>query len=196
MTEATEASNSSIHANGACATNDTSDGVAPVLTDGVIILRQRTLADVDAQIVGQDAEIVKWLDWDAPTTENVTAMIEASMRAWQMNDGRCDFGVYSAATGELIGNSLANFADPLLGSGEVNLAYAVFTAARGNGVAKRVVNLLCDWIERRNPSLHPILKIDAGNVASKHVAKQCRFTPDGSIQTDNGELERWIRSAS
>jgi RimJ/RimL family protein N-acetyltransferase len=108
---------------------------APELTDGVIVLRQRTLADVDAQLAGQDAETVKWLDWDAPTTENVTEMIVASARCWEETDGRCDFGVFDVSNGQLIGNSLANFVDPLLSESEVNVAYAVFATAHGHGFA-------------------------------------------------------------
>jgi hypothetical protein len=48
----------------------------PILIDGVIALNTRTLADVDAQIAGQDADIVKWLNWDKPTPENVTSVIK------------------------------------------------------------------------------------------------------------------------
>ena len=69
--------------------------------DGVIALRTRTLTDVDAQIAGQDADIVTWLNWDEPTSENVTAMIESGMRAWDANDGVCDFGVYEVAYGSV-----------------------------------------------------------------------------------------------
>jgi hypothetical protein len=47
-----------------------------ILTDGVITLRPRTLADVDAQMAGQDQLYEKWLKWNPPSRESVTAMVD------------------------------------------------------------------------------------------------------------------------
>jgi RimJ/RimL family protein N-acetyltransferase len=165
-----------------------------ILTDGVILLRPRTLDDVDAQMAGQDKEIVKWLDWEPPTRANVTEMIEASVAAWRDGLRRYDFGVCDSETGVLIGNALANCVDPLLDSGEVNIAYAVFPDWRGRGVAGRVAELLCGWL-RDDLSVHTaVLKIDAGNNASHAVARRLGFTSSGSVSTEAGPLERFVRA--
>jgi RimJ/RimL family protein N-acetyltransferase len=164
-----------------------------ILSDGVVLLRPRTLADVDAQVAGQDEEIVKWLDWEPPTIANVTDMIEASTTSWRDGMRRYDFGICDSPTGVLIGNALANCVDPLLGPGEVNIAYAVFPGWRGSGVAGRVVDLLCGWL-RDDFRVHTaVLKIDEANAASHSVARRLGFMPSGSVLTDTGPLERFVR---
>jgi RimJ/RimL family protein N-acetyltransferase len=165
----------------------------PTLTDGVIVLKRRTMADVGAQMAGQDSEIMKWLEWDKPTLENVTEMIESSARSWDTNDGRCDFGVYDTSTNALVGNCRANFADPLLHEHEVNVGYAVFAPWRGTGLGTRIVHVLRGWIEQSDPIRTAVLKIDTGNVASNRVAERCGFVPDGPVSVENSELIRWVR---
>jgi hypothetical protein len=66
---------------------ETAHANTPVLTDGVVILKRRTVADVEAQLVSQDSEIVKWMDWDEPTLENVTEMIAANAHSWNATMG-------------------------------------------------------------------------------------------------------------
>lgn len=165
----------------------------PALADGVILLKRRTMADVEAQMAGQDSEIVKWLEWDEPTRENVTEMIASSARSWDTNDGRCDFGVYDFSTNTLVGNCRANFADPRLREHEVNVGYAVFAPWRGTGVGTRIVHVLREWIEQRDPIRTTVLLIDAGNVASNRVAERCGFVPDGLVPDEHAELVRWVR---
>jgi RimJ/RimL family protein N-acetyltransferase len=164
-----------------------------ILSDDVITLRPRTLADVDAQMAGQDELYERWLEWDPPSRENVTAMIVASSEAWSTGLRRYDFGVVDASTGQLIGNALANHIDPLLDDGEVNVAYGVFPAWRGRGTAGRVVELLCEWLAESNDVTRAVLKIDVDNVASRIVAERLGFVLDGTITTEDGSLDRFVR---
>jgi RimJ/RimL family protein N-acetyltransferase len=176
------------------------------LTDGVIILRPRTLADVDQQVAGQDVEIMTWLDWEAPTPENVSAMISSSIEAFGSGVLRFDLGVYDAGTGAMVGNGLANFADPLLQPGEVNIAYAVFPAWRRRGIATRVVELLCQWLCDQPDAHTAVLKIDAGNAASHAVARRSGFVRSGVVeaaQAQSAEIrgpsvvyDRYVREVS
>jgi RimJ/RimL family protein N-acetyltransferase len=164
-----------------------------VLNDGLVMLRPRTRSDVDAQIAGQDEAIMQWLDWDAPTYDNISAMVDASTEWWSNGTRTYDFGVCDAATGVLVGNALANCLDPLLEPGEVNVAYAVFPEWRGRGIAPRVVELLSDWL-RNDLSVHTIvLKIDEENTASMAVARRLGFCSSGSIHADGRSLQRFIK---
>jgi RimJ/RimL family protein N-acetyltransferase len=165
-----------------------------VLNDGVIELRSRTLDDVDQQIEGQDSEIDAWLGWDPPTVDTVTAMIMSCVEAEAAGVPRFDLGVYDASTGNLIGNSLANFIDPLLAAGEVNVAYAIFPAWRRRGIASRVVDLLCEWLRSEPSAQVVVLKIDPGNDASRAVAQRTAFVHDGSVGSSEATYERWVRS--
>lgn len=164
------------------------------LTNGNIVLRRRTLDDVDAQINGQDESIIKWLDWDPPTPENVADMIVASDEAWDSGIRRFEFGIRNATTDDLIGNCLANCVDPLLAPGEVNLAYAVFSPWRGRGIAGQTVELFCEWLAKDPLCEVAILKIDLGNDASERVAYKHGFVQSGVIQTPKGMLNRFARN--
>jgi RimJ/RimL family protein N-acetyltransferase len=164
-----------------------------ILTDGVITLRPRTLADVDAQIAGQDDLYEQWLEWDPPSRESVTAMIVASTQSWEQGMARYDFGVFDADSDALIGNALANHIDPLLGVGEVNIAYGVFPSWRGRGVAGRVVELLCGWVGENPTATTAVLKIDADNYGSLAVAKRHGFIADGAINVATGSIDRFVR---
>jgi RimJ/RimL family protein N-acetyltransferase len=164
-----------------------------ILSDGVITLRPRTLSDVDAQMAGQDHLYEQWLDWDPPSRESVTAMIVAASQSWDQGTERYDFGVFDAESDALIGNALANHIDPLLGVGEVNIAYGVFPSWRGRGVAGRIVELLCGWLSEHPAATTAVLKIDADNHGSLVVAKRHGFISDGTITVANGALDRFVR---
>jgi RimJ/RimL family protein N-acetyltransferase len=166
------------------------------LNDGVVELRSRTLGDVEQQIAGQDPEIDAWLGWDPPTVENVSAMITSCMEAEAAGLQRFDLGVYDASTGALVGNCLANFVDPLLADGEVNVAYAIFPAWRHRGIASRAVELLCEWLRSEPSARIAVLKIDSGNYGSLGVARRNGFLHDGSVVSSDATYERWVRSVA
>jgi RimJ/RimL family protein N-acetyltransferase len=163
------------------------------LTDGVITLRRRTLADVNAHVQGQDDAISRWLDWDAPTVENVTAMIEQSNAAWESQLRRYEFGISDASRGHLQGICLANCLDPLLEAGDVNLAYVVFPNHRGQGLAGRAIELLCGWVANDSAAETAVLKIDDDNTASRKVAAKHGFIAASVIETPTGWLRKYVR---
>jgi RimJ/RimL family protein N-acetyltransferase len=163
------------------------------LTDGVVVLHPRTMADAEAQLRGQDEEMVRWLAWEAPTRANVTARIEEAVRGFREGLRRYDLGIYEASSGVLIGNCLANYLDPLLDAGEVNIAYAVFPSWRRRGIASRTVKLLCAWLAQDPAAKAAILKIDPENEASRRVAEGLGFVRSGSFTTEQGILERYVR---
>jgi RimJ/RimL family protein N-acetyltransferase len=163
------------------------------ITDGTIVLRPRTHADIDAQLAGQDGEINRWLDWDPPTRENVTEMIDSAANARNSSKRLYDFAICDARTGDLIGNCLANCVDPLLNDHEVNIAYAVFPDWRGRGIASRTVDLLCAWISADALVTTAVLKINEQNIASIRVATRLGFAKDGTISTPTDLLDRYVR---
>jgi RimJ/RimL family protein N-acetyltransferase len=164
-----------------------------ILSDGVVTLRPRTLDDIEAQIAGQDGEIVRWLEWDEPTPANVTEMIQGSAGWWGDGTRKYDFGVRDVETDILIGNALANCIDQQLSEGQANIAYAVFPLWRGRGVAGRVVELLCDWLAD-DPLVHTaVLKIDQDNTASLSIANSLGFDLDVTSPAATGNLHRYVR---
>lgn len=81
--------------------------------------------------------------------------------------------------------------------GEVEVGYWLLEAARGRGVGRRAVALVCEWafevcgLERLQLTTLP------GNVASERVAAACAFVRQGTVIRDiKGSartLQLWVR---
>jgi RimJ/RimL family protein N-acetyltransferase len=82
---------------------------------------------------------------------------------------------------------------------EAEVGYWLLAAARGRGIARRAVRLLCAWsfdvcgLERLQLATLP------GNVASERVAQACGFHRDGTLMRDvkgaSSKLDVWVRLA-
>lgn len=154
----------------------------PVLDDGVIRLRPRTALDVDAQHIGEDDEIIRWLTGGVATRERIEQHVGHLARQWNVSGTRRNFGIYLAeAPDTLIGNLDINLADLDLALDEANLSYAVFAPWRGNGFAARAVELGILYLAKTEQDIHPALKIEPTNVASVRVAVKTGFAPSRTI---------------
>jgi RimJ/RimL family protein N-acetyltransferase len=72
--------------------------------------------------------------------------------------------------------------------GEAEVGYWLLQAARGRGIARRAVRLLCGWAFASSPIERIQLTTLPGNVASERVALACGFRTVGSLVRDiNGE---------
>jgi [ribosomal protein S5]-alanine N-acetyltransferase len=82
---------------------------------------------------------------------------------------------------------------------EAEVGYWLLAAARGRGIARRAVRLLCTWSfdECRLDRLQ--LATLPGNVASETVAKACGFHRKGTLVRDvkgtSRTLDVWVRTA-
>jgi RimJ/RimL family protein N-acetyltransferase len=82
-------------------------------------------------------------------------------------------------------------------AGEAEVGYWLLAAARGRGIARRALRLLCTWsfevcgLERLQLTTLP------GNVASERVALACGFHRDGTRSRDvkgtQSTLQLWVR---
>jgi RimJ/RimL family protein N-acetyltransferase len=73
--------------------------------------------------------------------------------------------------------------------GQVELGYVVAPAARGRGVATRMLDLLTRWAFEETGALRLVLIIDVANPASERVAERCGYVREGvmrSIALKNG----------
>ncbi len=84
--------------------------------------------------------------------------------------------------------------------GEAEVGYWLLEQARGRGVARRAVELLCGWTLATSDIQRLELTTLPGNVASESVAVACGFAPVGSIVAEvKGEmrtLQLWARQRS
>jgi RimJ/RimL family protein N-acetyltransferase len=70
------------------------------------------------------------------------------------------------------------------GDGEAEVGYWLLESARGRGIARRAVRLVCDWaFESGDVELLQLTTLP-GNVASERVASVCGFRPAGTVVRD------------
>ncbi|WP_052489180.1 GNAT family protein [Streptomyces sp. 150FB] len=146
------------------------------LTDGVIALRLRRHADLDAvAAASHDPETVRWLD-DTPMGPEARRTSMARVReAWR--SGRAaPLVIADAVTDEPVGIVNLQFRDDEVAT----VAYSVFPADRGRGVAPRAVRLLSDWAFRDLGLRKLLLEANEANVASLRGAEKCGFQQIGS----------------
>jgi RimJ/RimL family protein N-acetyltransferase len=85
------------------------------------------------------------------------------------------------AEGRFLGLALAPHIDR--DGREVELGYVVVPAARGRGVATRVLALLTRWAFDELGALRIALIIDVANPASERVAERCGYVREGVMRS-------------
>jgi RimJ/RimL family protein N-acetyltransferase len=66
---------------------------------------------------------------------------------------------------------------------EVELGYITAPAARGRGVATRMLGLLTQWAFEAAGALRIVLIIDVANPASERVAERCGYVREGVMRS-------------
>ncbi|MCX4750745.1 GNAT family N-acetyltransferase [Kitasatospora sp. NBC_01287] len=142
------------------------------LTDGTIAVRLRRVTDLDAiAAASHDPETRHWLD-DAPMDADArrTSLARAE-EAWR--SGRATpLVVADAKTDEPLGLVNLRFR---AGAEEATVAYSVFPAHRGRGIAPRAVRLVVEWALRELGLTRVLLEAKEANTASIRVAEKCGF---------------------
>jgi RimJ/RimL family protein N-acetyltransferase len=150
--------------------------------------------DVAALVVAasRDPEITRWTQ----VPENLTLLDAGLITAgWTMvSTTTARFVVAVAGLGPAgMVTVWVNAAD------EAEVGYWLLAAARGRGLARRAVRLLCDWsFEVCALELLQLATLP-GNVASERVAEACGFHRDGTLVRDvkgtSRTLDLWLRLA-
>jgi len=151
---------------------------ASPLTDGIVTLRPRREEDLDAiALASHDPQTQRWLD-DPPMAMDEQARAAALSRAEEAwRSGRAaPLTIADAATDQAIGMINLQFR----GADVAALAYSVFPAHRGQGIAPRAVRLVADWAFGDLGLAKLLLESDEANAASKRVAEKCGFQPIGT----------------
>jgi RimJ/RimL family protein N-acetyltransferase len=141
------------------------------LSDGVIVLRLRRVSDLGAiAAASYDPETRRWLD-DAPMDEAArnTSMARVE-EAWRSGQA-APLVIADAETDEPVGIINLQFRDDDVAT----IAYSVFPASRGRGIAPRAVRLLTGWALGDLGLTRLLLEADEANAASLRVAEKCQF---------------------
>lgn len=153
------------------------------LADEIVAVRFRRESDLPAiGAASHDPDTRRWLD-DAPMDEAArsTSMtrVEESWRSGQA----APLVIADATTNEPVGIINLRFRDDDVAS----IAYSVFPAHRGRGIAPRAVRLLVTWAFDDLGLTQLLLEAAAENTASLRVAEKCRFQRIGIRVEDSAE---------
>ncbi|MEV6158599.1 GNAT family protein [Nonomuraea sp. NPDC052129] len=143
------------------------------LSDDMVTLSPLRLDDVDAHLAGEDDQLVRWLNGGRGTRATVEAHVRRCMEQWAAGGPVHAFGVRTE--GVLAGTIDVQFDQPYLAPGQVNLAYGLYPAWRGRGIATRAVGLACLHAAAAEAT-HAIIRVDPENTASAAVADRSGFT--------------------
>lgn len=146
------------------------------LADGVVAVRLRREADVAAiAAAGRDPLTRRWLDDGPMDDEARRTSARRAEEAWR--SGRAaPMVIADAVTDEPVGIVNLQFKE----DGPATVAYQVFPAHRGRGIAPRAVRLLADRALGGLGLDRVLLEADAENSASIRVAEKCGFARVGS----------------
>jgi RimJ/RimL family protein N-acetyltransferase len=163
-----------------------SDGGEPVVT----------LLPLDAEVpallvaASHDHEITRWTQVPAGMTLLDAGLVTAG---WASNAGVARFQV-SVADGSRVGMVTVW----INRDGEAEVGYWLLEQARGHGVARRAVRMLCDWAFATSGLERLELTTMLGNTRSDRVAAACGFHPAGTVAREvKGATETmrlWVRS--
>lgn len=145
------------------------------LTDGTVSLRYRRASDLDAiGTASLDPETRRWLD-DPPMDAGARAASMARVAEAFRTGRSAPLMIADSSTDQPIGLINVQFRDDCAAT----IAYSVFPAHRGQGVAPRAVRLAAGWAFSDLGLSELLLEIDPGNLASVRVAQKCGFKPAG-----------------
>jgi RimJ/RimL family protein N-acetyltransferase len=172
----------------------------PRLEDGVVSLDAHTLADVTAQVAGEDPEQARRFGWHPKrsTPATVTAAIEAWQAQWAAGGPKRAFAVRELAGGALAGGCELRMES----DGRATMSYWIFPPFRGLGLATRAVRLATAWAFAELDMGRVELHIEADNDASHAVARRAGFSREGvlrdhtSVGGRRADMVSWSRLPS
>jgi RimJ/RimL family protein N-acetyltransferase len=147
------------------------------LSDGVLRLRVRRLADLDAVMEEEnDPETLRWGFSDRPPQrEEVAARLDRAGLEWLVGPG-LSMSMVDVATGEVAGSIQVRLSGP---PGVGLVGYGVRPSYRGRGYTTRALRLVRQWAFDEGGFTRLELGAKVGNIASHKAAQHAGFDPDG-----------------
>jgi RimJ/RimL family protein N-acetyltransferase len=152
------------------------------ISDGVVLLKPFTEADITPHVAGEDDEQRHWLWNDVnlhSTEEKFARVLERWSEEWRTRAGHRAWGIRELQSDVLVGS--VDIRDR--GDGSVNVATAVYPDYRGRGYATRAVVLAAQYARDSMGLMRAVAIIDAENGASRRAAAKAGFVFDGPAES-------------
>lgn len=166
------------------------------LADGELILSPLNLDDVQAHLAGEDDLLVRWLNGGPSTLADTEKYVRHCTEQWGTEGPLRAFGIRIGVERVLAGTIDLRFGMPGLAAGQVNIAYGLYPAWRGQGLATRAVLLLCRYAAGEGAN-EAVIQVAPGNPGSAAVARRAGFGfADQVLSTDGNRFDRYVRNLS
>lgn len=151
----------------------------PALRDGDLLLRPLHLADATALwSTGQSEDIGRYTSIAWPFTPAAAERLIADAAADWVAGSAARFAIIHTPPGELaLFAGTVSLLHIFPERADAEVGYWLGDAARGRGLARRAVVLLCDWALGSLGLRRLHLMVDLDNAASHAVALACGFRP-------------------
>jgi RimJ/RimL family protein N-acetyltransferase/predicted GNAT family acetyltransferase len=154
-----------------------------VLRGDGIFLRPLRQADATTHHAGEDDVQLRGFEFPGPAS---LARVEAAIAEWRWSWAARgpvrNFGIWSAATGGLVGNVEVRVLD----GHDVNLSYLVFPEWRRRGVATRAARLALEYGRTQLGARRARIEVLAENTASLGVVRRLGARSTGAVQRPTG----------
>jgi RimJ/RimL family protein N-acetyltransferase len=102
------------------------------------------------------------------------------------------FGIFDAATKQLIGSIEANFAIRLAPD-QINISFGVFPDWRGKGTAQRALDVMSSYLKRETDVRQMMVRVSVENGASIRAIRKAEFQFVGVFEELEGVMARYVR---
>lgn len=160
------------------------------LSDGVVTLTPLRVDDADEHLAGEDELLVRWLNGGPGTRAGTEEYFRLCTEQWSIGGPLRAFGIRVGARSALAGTIDLRFEMRGLAPGQVNVAYGLYPAWRGRGLATSGVNLVCQYAAAEGAS-QAVIQVDPENPGSAAVARRSGFVHAGQRPDADGTLFDW-----
>lgn len=161
-------------------------------TDDVVTLRPLWQADAAEHLAGQDTEIIRWLSGGPSTLETVRGYIQRAETMWSAGGPIFTFGIRATNREALAGTIDVQLQRPYAAPGQANLAFGLYPAWRGQGLASRAVLLAVCCLREHTEAEQALIRAAPVNTSSCAAARRAGFHFVGKELTDSQEELEWF----
>lgn len=165
--------------------------------DGVVTIRRRQLADLDADVEAKDEEQIRWLwlPWQLHAWAEMTVEQRRRHAAEVLRTNHEMFGsgpkwTFTVDTGNVRGVAYVDcdLANDHVATGEANISYASHPAHRGKSYVSRSVRLVFAFLRDHTGARTADIITDAMNTPSRRVARAVGAAEVEQWTADDGHV--------